>query len=60
MEQKYLIHHVWAHTEQHTVEVARLGGIAESLGPGWLAVLILSIDGLEDLVELAFDFGVIF
>ena len=50
-----LVHHKWAHTEDDTLKVASLGGIAEHLAPTWLTHFFLEMNNFHDLVELALD-----
>ena len=41
------------------MEVARLGGVAEHLAPGWLFFVPFGFNGVEDLLQLAVYFSVV-
>lgn len=54
-----LVHKVWAHAENDAVQIASLGGIAEHFAPAWFLFVTLSLDGVEDFLELALNLLVI-
>jgi len=48
-----LIHHVWPHSKEDSMEIASFGGIAEHLLPCRLLYTALGINGIEDLLQLS-------
>jgi hypothetical protein len=53
-----LIHHERTHAKQNTLEVAGLVVVAKHFTPSRLSELIFDANVIENLIELAFDFGI--
>lgn len=54
-----LVHHVWTHSKNDAMQIARLGGVAEDFTPAGFFLIRLSFDGGEDLLELSDHFFIV-